>query len=67
MTIAYKSQQNKGKFIFFRQYFFSAVRPPNFPGQSFFYPAGFVLFCRIFGRLATVLKNSAADESDDGL
>jgi hypothetical protein len=33
----------------------SAVRPPNFPGQSFFYSAGFVLFCRIFGRLATVV------------
>jgi hypothetical protein len=52
--------------IFFIQYIFrpvfgrfclksAAVRPPNFPGQSLFYSAGFVLFCRIFGRLATVL------------
>jgi hypothetical protein len=32
----------------------AAVRPPNLHGQSFFYSAGFVLFCRIFGRLAAV-------------
>jgi hypothetical protein len=30
------------------------MRPPNFSGQSFFYLAGVVLCCRIFGRLATV-------------
>jgi hypothetical protein len=31
-----------------------AVRPPNSPGQSLLSKAGFELFCRIFGRLATV-------------
>jgi hypothetical protein len=35
----------------------AAVRPPNFPGQSFFYSAGIVLFGRIFGRLAIVLQD----------
>jgi hypothetical protein len=34
----------------------AAVRPPNFPSQSFCYSAGFVLICRIFGRLATVVR-----------
>jgi hypothetical protein len=32
----------------------AAVRAPNFPGQSVFYSAGFVLFGRIFSLLATV-------------
>jgi hypothetical protein len=30
------------------------VRPPIFPANHFLFLAGFVLFCRIFGRLATV-------------
>jgi hypothetical protein len=32
----------------------AAVRPPIFLGKQFFSTAGFELFCRIFGRLATV-------------
>jgi hypothetical protein len=43
------------------QYFFGPLlskiagrTAANFPSQSFFYSAGFVLFSQIFGRLATV-------------
>jgi hypothetical protein len=32
----------------------AAVRPQIFPANHFLFSAGFVLFCRIFGRLATV-------------
>jgi hypothetical protein len=34
----------------------AAVRPPFFPANQFLFSAGFELFCRIFGRLATVFK-----------
>jgi hypothetical protein len=35
-----------------------AVRPPNLPANHLLSTAGFVLFCRIFGRLATVFLRS---------
>jgi hypothetical protein len=32
----------------------AAVRQPNLPANQLFSTVGFLLFCRIFGRLATV-------------
>jgi hypothetical protein len=62
----FKTQYSMRKNTFSLKYFFlpvfgrfcknsAAVRPPNFSSQSFFSTAGFELFCRIFGRLATVM------------
>jgi hypothetical protein len=57
------------KIMIFIKYFFRpvfcrfcpktvAVRPPIFPANHFLFSAGFELFCRIFGRLATVVSTA---------
>jgi hypothetical protein len=55
-AIALKSQYSMGKNMFSLKYFFSPLLPKF---AKFFWPiifsmASFELFCRIFGRLATV-------------
>jgi hypothetical protein len=44
------------KNLFFTPKFFSAGFPQKFSSAKNFFTAGFELFCRIFGRLATVFR-----------